>query len=488
VSGIKAVIGSNNNDLLDAGTVPGVTLTGGLGYNELVGGTGAGDSVAESVGATYRFTSGGLTGQTPTGVSFQDTLSEIHIASLTGSSPTENFFNVSGWNGGGSLTSPTGIGTVIASKNDTFVLSNSSLRTSDGMLLGLSGINNALLTGTGNQDGFAINDWTGTGTLSATSGVLGVGVEDSSITLTNAYVEAGPMFLVLNGFNIADLYEESNGSPSPGGYTFNVSGWTHRGGLSGDTITGVTASESADITLTNSLLTSGTMSMRLRRINSADLTVTATTANPPLIIDASAFSGATNLTAAGTVDAIVYGGSGASGTLTAAGSGKNILISEAADTTLTDTGTGRNILIGGGAGGDSLAGNGNDILVSGTTQYDSKTGTNIAALDAILAEWSSSDSYARRIIKIKEGVKGRPPHRYDAFNAHTIQTDSNANTLSDRNIVLLQTDSNANARAHPNNRLTIHPSPIPLRQSNNWFVASGRDSVTKRSNETKTII
>ncbi len=290
---------------------------------------------------------------------------------MTGSSPTDNFFNVSDWTGTGSLTSPTGIGTVIASKNDTFVLSNSSLRTSDGMSLSLSGINDALLTGTGNEDGFAINDWTGKGTLSDTSGVLGVGVEDSSITLTNAYVEAGPMFLVLNGFNIADLYEESNGSPSPGGYTFNVSGWTHQGGLTGDNITSVTASESAEITLTNSSLTSGTLAMGLSGITSADLTVTATASNPPLIIDASAFSGATNLTAAGTVDAILYGGSGGGGTLTAAGSGKDVLIGEAADTTLTDTGTGRNILIGGGAGGDTLVGNGNDILVSGTTVYDS---------------------------------------------------------------------------------------------------------------------
>ena len=94
----------------------------------------------------------------------------------------------------------------------------------------------------------------------------------------------------------------------------------------------------------------------------------------------------------------------AAGTLTAAGSGNDILIGEAADTTLTDTGTGRNILIGGGAGGDSFVGDGNDILVSGTTEYDSYSGANLAALDAILAEWASSASYTYRIRKIKRGV------------------------------------------------------------------------------------
>ena len=71
--------------------------------------------------------------------------------------------------------------------------------------------------------------------------------------------------------------------------------------------------------------------------------------------------------------------------------------------TLSDTGTGYNILIGGG-GVDTLTGNGNDILISGTTSYDSNTSANIAALDAILAEWSSSDSYSTRISKIMSGI------------------------------------------------------------------------------------
>ena len=323
---------------------------------------------------------------------------------------------------------------MIASKNATFVLSSSSLRTSDGMSLSLSGINNVSLTGTGNGDGFAINDWTGIGVLSATSGVLGLGVEDSSITLTDSSVVADDMYLALNGFNLADLYEESAGSPSPGADTFNVSGWTHQGGLTGDNIASVTASESADITLTNSSLTSGTMFMSLNGIAAADLTVTAATGHPALTINASAFSGTTNLTSAGTVDATLYGGSGGAGTLTASGSGNNLLIGQAADTTLTDTGSGRSILIGGGAGGDNFVGNGNDILVSGTTQYDSNTGTNLAALDAILAEWTSSATYSARINKIKQGVRRQGFRRSDAFNAHTIQPDDTASTLSDRSI------------------------------------------------------
>jgi hypothetical protein len=140
-------------------------------------------------------------------------------------------------------------------------------------------------------------------------------------------------------------------------------------------------------------------------------------------------------------------------------------------------------LIGAGAGGDTLIGNGNDIMVSGTTEYDSHGGTNLSALDAILAEWSSRNSYSQRINKIKHGVG---PGHHDAFNGSSIHTDSNANTLSDRIILLLQTDSRSNTLARPKHTIPIRPISLP--PSNNWFIVSSHDHVTKRSNETKTII
>ena len=478
VSGITAIIGSAFNDTLNAGTVPGVALTGGLGVNYLAG-SGAGDNVVESIASSYTLNdddsqvtpalvSGTSESASPPGNDiFADYLDDISVANLTSSS-SPSTFNVSAWIGTGSLTAPPGIGTVIASKNANFTLSKSSLQTSDGMSLSLGGINNVNLTGTGHANVFNIINYAGLGSLSATSGVLNVFATDSSITLTDTFVTDDAMYLALSGFTTTTtLIEDSNGSPSSGAYTFNVSGWTHQGTLIGNNIASVTASESTDITLTNSSLKSGTMSMSLSGIASADLTVTASTGHPALTINASAFSGTTNLTAAGTVDATLYGGSGGSGSLTAAGSGKDILIGQAADTTLTDTGSGRNILIGGGAGGDTFVGNGNDILVSGTTQYDSDNSANIAALDAILAEWSSSDSYKKRITKIKADVKGKPPHGSDAFNSHTIHTDGNANTLSERNIRNIS---------------------IRHQQGNNWFIVSNRDIVRKGPNETKTVI
>ena len=96
-------------------------------------------------------------------------------------------------------------------------------------------------------------------------------------------------------------------------------------------------------------------------------------------------------------------------------------------------------------------------MISGTTLYDSNTSANIAALDAILAEWTSSDSYALKISKIMKGVG---PDNADAFNAGTITPDASANTLSD-------------GTSQPTNA--------------NWFIASGKDTVNKKAGETKSI-
>jgi Ca2+-binding RTX toxin-like protein len=54
----------------------------------------------------------------------------------------------------------------------------------------------------------------------------------------------------------------------------------------------------------------------------------------------------------------------------------------------------------GGLGADSLdAGGGDDILIGGSTVHDS----NLAALDAILAKWTSGNAYAPRINNLRQG-------------------------------------------------------------------------------------
>ena len=392
------------------------------------------------------------------------TLSGFTSANLTDTAGG-NTFTVSGWTGGGSL-SDTGstADTVTASKSAGFTLSNSSLLSTDGMSLGLlNGITTANLTDSGGGDTFTVSGWTGGGTLKGAAETL-VDSAQGSVTLTNSSLAVtGGATLTLSGFTAARLTDTAGGNTftvsgwtgsgslgdtgptadtvtgsknagyaltnsslsstdgmslalygittahltaTTAGKTFNVGGWTGSGSLTDTATTGgtVTASKSASITLTNTSLSSADgMTLSLSNFKTANLTVTASSGSPSYVVDASAFTGVTNLAATGTVYAILFGGSSNGSSLTALGSGNDVLIGGAGKDTLSDTGTGDNILIGG-AGVDTLTGNGHDILISGTTSYDSNTGANIAALDAILAEWSSSDSYATRINKIMSGV------------------------------------------------------------------------------------
>jgi hypothetical protein len=83
----------------------------------------------------------------------------------------------------------------------------------------------------------------------------------------------------------------------------------------------------------------------------------------------------------------------------------NILIGGAGPNTIRG-GTGRSILIGD-KGKDTVpGGSGNDILIAGYTDYDTSSLAHDQALDAILTEWQSADSYKTRITKIKAGVAG----------------------------------------------------------------------------------
>jgi hypothetical protein len=380
-------------------------------------------------------------------------LSGITIANLTDStSGGGNTFTVSGWTGGGTLKGAAE--TLVDNVTASTVLAKTSLAVTGRPTLTLSGFTTAKLIDTAGGNAFTVSGWTGSGSLTDSAGVPDTVTASKSAgyTLTNtSLMSTDGMALGLIGFSKANLAATATGK------TFTVSGWTGSGSLS-DTATGVvTASKSAGFVLANTLLTSTDgMAVSLSGITRANLTTTSASGSPSYIVDASAFTGVTNLTTAGTVDAIVYGGSASGSTLSATGSGNSVLIGGSGKTTLTDTSTGANILIGG-PGADTLTGNGNDILISGTTNYDSNTPQNIAALDAILAEWSSSDSYSLRISKIMSGVGAGGA---DALNTTTCQSDGVANTVS---------DGASGAQ-------------------NNWFIVNSKDKVRKLGSERETIV
>jgi hypothetical protein len=128
--------------------------------------------------------------------------------------------------------------------------------------------------------------------------------------------------------------------------------------------------------------------------------------------------------AAGAVTSIqdVFGGNGGN-TLIGDSQGNILVGGTGADT--IDGGTGRSLLIGGG-GADHVTGgstSGGDILIGGTTSYDSGTSADKTALTAILAEWQSTDSYGTRFTKIDDGtIPGGYSLNYDT----TVQGDGDA--------------------------------------------------------------
>jgi Ca2+-binding RTX toxin-like protein len=131
----------------------------------------------------------------------------------------------------------------------------------------------------------------------------------------------------------------------------------------------------------------------------AGIVVYAQAGDDSVVLKTAKFS---RTTAYVTADAVLFGGDGKDTLDARGGSGKNILLGEAGNDILYG-GSGPNLLIGG-LGSDTLnGGNSDDILIGGTTDFDA----NLAALNAIMAEWARTDlGYQSRIDHLTGAVSG----------------------------------------------------------------------------------
>jgi ELWxxDGT repeat protein len=122
-----------------------------------------------------------------------------------------------------------------------------------------------------------------------------------------------------------------------------------------------------------------------------------------------------------------FGGGTGTDVLDARGlSVSSVLVGGPGNDTLSG-GSARNLLIGG-AGADTLnAGGAGDILIGGTTSYNADTAANRKALDYIMAEWGSADSYSTRIKKLTNG--GGLNGSY-VLNSTTVSADNAINVLN----------------------------------------------------------
>jgi hypothetical protein len=112
------------------------------------------------------------------------------------------------------------------------------------------------------------------------------------------------------------------------------------------------------------------------------------------------------------------------------GGGNNILVGGTGHSILTG-GLGRNLLIGGSAGGDVLIGGlGDNLQIAGSTAWDQ----NALALDSIMAEWASSDSYATRVADLMGNTSNpafnqRQNGQY-FLNTSTVHADASPDVLT----------------------------------------------------------
>lgn len=84
-----------------------------------------------------------------------------------------------------------------------------------------------------------------------------------------------------------------------------------------------------------------------------------------------------------------------------------------------------NLLIAG-SGTDVLVGGANqDLLIGGSTNYDQ----NVAALNAIMAEWTSADSYALKL-KYLMGTQSGGQNGTTLLTKTTVRNNTHVNTLT----------------------------------------------------------
>ena len=407
------LIGIANADLTDSatGTHPAnyLYVSGWTGGGALVGS--GNDGVVATKTANFTLTDTLITASD--GLSM--TLSGLVVAELTGGAGDQQF-DVSGWTGRGELVGNGGNDTVVSAKPGIQILTNSLLTAADGLHIPLIGIANANLTdsatGTHSSNYFYVTGWTGGGSLTGTGNDGIIATKNADFTLSNSLVAGSDgLNMAITGINRAYL------TGGTGNNQFDVSGFTGAGQLVGgggsDT---VVAAKNTHFTLTNTnLTTSDGLHISLSGIGLAKLTDTG----GPHTIDASGFSGQDTLTT-GAFGDVLYGGSGSN--VMNGGAGNDILIGGGGNDTLNGGG-GSDLLIGAG-GNDSLSsGTGSDLMIGESTTYDS----NITALDAILAEWSSSDSYSDRINFL---MNGGGLNGSFVLNNSTVINDVAANVLT----------------------------------------------------------
>jgi len=200
IEGLELAGGSGNNTLDVSKFSGNATLTGGLGNDTLIGGTGV-TRIVEAGDVSFTLTDTSLTGLGA------DTLTNVQEAFLTGGA-SANTFTLNGWSGSANLTG-LGLGDSVIVTGDThYTLTDALIQRVGFGDIALENIASATLTGGAGVNIFDVTGWSGTGSLdggaSGQDHVIAGG--NANFTLTNSLLglSSGPSFN-LAGIDVARL-------------------------------------------------------------------------------------------------------------------------------------------------------------------------------------------------------------------------------------------------------------------------------------------
>jgi hypothetical protein len=304
-------------------------------------------------------------------------ISSIENATLIGGSGPD-IFNLTGWTGGVSVQGGGGSNTLIDSADGNFVVQPNSLTRTVGSVVStiqFTEIDIVNLTGGFGNNSFDLSAWPKQAVLSGgyygTDTVTVAGNVDYHLSDV-LLMRPGQGMIRLSGFENAII---TGGSAAN---TFNLSNWNQAATLNGEGGNDkLIAAGNVNFTLSDTSLTRSTGgALTLSSIEEAELIGGAGNN----LINAAAFTGRVKIDGAAGNDTIT------------SGSGLALLLGGAGNDVI-NAGTGRSLMIGG-LGLDRLTGGLNDdLLIDGQTAHDASA----AALDLLLAEWASNNSYLDRV-------------------------------------------------------------------------------------------
>ncbi len=256
------------------------------------------DSVTSTNPDSFVLTNSSLTRYYKGALDDSFVLTSIERAYLTDTSTTGgNSFDISGWTQAGGLTNQsTNTDTLIITKPVAVTVTNALATAADGMSMGLTGpIHSGQLTDTHGGQTFNVSGWTGTATLLDTGPT-----PDTLVATKNADLTLSNTSLTsTDGMSLTiGGFNTVNLLTMGTSHTITVSGWTGTGtvGSSGTVLDTIVAAQNANFTLTNSsLVTSAGTSLTLANVGTANLTDTAGGHS----FDVSGWSGAGTLTNSG---------------------------------------------------------------------------------------------------------------------------------------------------------------------------------------------